>query len=139
MNSAKRHQRTGHPIVYTSADSVFQVAAHKDTISLDALYRMCQIARDEICVGTHAVGRVIARPFVGSPGAYSRISAKRQDFSLLPPWTLQQALQQHGVRTVSVGKIINLFGGLGFDEALKTASNGDGIGQTLRSDASLSS
>ncbi len=126
------HQRTGHPIIYTSADSVFQVAAHKDTISLDALYQLCQITRDEVCVGRHAVGRVIARPFVGTPGAYTRVSPERRDFSLPPPWSLLQALQQHGVRTASVGKIFNLFGGLGFDEHYKTQSNADGIAQTLR-------
>jgi len=126
------HQRTGHPIIYTSADSVFQVAAHKNTISLNALYQLCQITRDEVCVGRYAVGRVIARPFVGTPGAYTRVSPERRDFSLPPPWSLLQALQQHGVRTVSIGKIFNLFGGLGFDEHYKTQSNADGIAETLR-------
>jgi len=127
-----RHQRTGYPIVYTSADSVFQVAAHKDTIPLDELYRICRMARTEVCVGEHAVGRVIARPFVGMPGAYTRVSAERKDFSLRPPWTLQQALQQHGVRTVSVGKIYSLFDGVGFDEAWPTKSNVQGVAETLR-------
>ena len=126
------HQRTGHPIVYTSADSVFQVAAHKDTVPLHELYRLCQIARGAVCVGEHAVGRVIARPFVGTPGTYTRVSAERKDFSRLPPRTLQQALQQHGVRTVSVGKINSLFGNLGFDEAHKTRSNAQGLDETLR-------
>ncbi len=126
------HQRTGHPIVYTSADSVFQVAAHKDTIPLEALYRMCRIAREEVCVGAHAVGRVIARPFVGRPGAYRRVSAERKDFSLLPPEPVQQALRRCGVRTVSVGKISDLFGGVGFDESHKTKSNDEGLAETLR-------
>lgn len=126
------HQRTGRPIVYTSADSVFQIAAHKDTIAVDELYRICQIARGAVCVGEHAVGRVIARPFVGTPGHYTRVQAERKDFSRLPPRTLQQALQEHGVRTVSVGKIDSLFGGLGFDEAYKTRSNAQGIAETLR-------
>ncbi len=126
------HQRTGHPIVYTSADSVFQIAAHKETIPLHELYRLCQIARGAVCVGRHAVGRVIARPFVGAPGAYERIPAERKDFSRLPPRTLQQALQQHGVRTVSVGKINSLFGNIGFDKAHKTRSNAQGIDETLR-------
>lgn len=126
------HQRTRHPIVYTSADSVFQVAAHKDTIPLHELYRLCQIARGAVCVGRHSVGRVIARPFVGTPGAYTRIPADRKDFSRLPPRTLQQALQQHGVRTVSIGKINSLFGNLGFDEAHKTRSNTQGLDKTLR-------
>ena len=125
------HQRTGHPIVYTSADSVFQIAAHKDTIPLHELYRICQIARGAVCVGPHAVGRVIARPFVGMPGTYTRVSAERKDFSRLPPRTLQQALQQHGVRTVSVGKVNSLFGNLGFDEAYKTRSNAQGIDEML--------
>ena len=126
------HQQTGYPIVYTSADSVFQVAAHKDTIALDDLYHLCQIARDEVCVGKHAVGRVIARPFIGTPGGYTRISAERKDFSLLPAGTLQEALQQHGVRTISVGKISDLFGGVGVDESHKTKSNEQGIAETLR-------
>ena len=126
------HQRTGQPIVYTSADSVFQIAAHKDTIALDELYRICQIARGAVCVGEHAVGRVIARPFLGEPGGYTRIQAERKDFSRLPPWTLQQTLREQGVRTISVGKIDSLFGGLGFDEAYKTRSNAQGIDKTLR-------
>ncbi len=126
------HQRTGYPIVYTSADSVFQIAAHKDTIPLTDLYRLSQIARDRICVGEHAVGRVIARPFEGPPEAFARVPAERKDFSRIPPWTIQQALQQHGIRTVSVGKIYNLFGGVGFDEAYKTTSNAEGLAETLR-------
>lgn len=127
-----QHQQTGEPIVYTSADSVFQIAAHKDTISLAGLYRLCQIARDEVCVGAHAVGRVIARPFIGTPGDYTRVSAERKDFSLMPTGTVQEALQEHGVRTVSVGKISDLFGGVGFDESHKTKSNAQGIAETLR-------
>ncbi|MEL6611892.1 MAG: phosphopentomutase, partial [Bacteroidota bacterium] len=69
---------TSQPIVYTSADSVFQIAAHTDVIPLDRLYDLCRIAREEVCVGPHAVGRVIARPFVGQPGAFARISEKRR-------------------------------------------------------------
>lgn len=126
------HQQSGFPIVYTSADSVFQIAAHKHVIPLEELYRLCRIARDEVCVGRHAVGRVIARPFTGSPGAYTRISAERLDFSRRPPWTLQQSLQQHGIHTVSVGKIYNLFDGAGFDDTCKTKSNEEGIADTLR-------
>lgn len=126
------HQRTGHPIVYTSADSVFQVAAHKDVLSLDALYRMCRLAREEVCVEDHAVGRVIARPFVGTPGQYMRASGERKDFSLHPSGTVQEALQQHGVRTISIGKIYDLFGGVGFDESHKTNANAQGLDETLR-------
>ncbi len=126
------HQQTGFPILYTSADSVFQVAAHKDTISLDELYHICEIARNEICVGEYGVGRVIARPFVGEPGNYQRVSAERKDYSLLPPrLPVQSALQEAGVRTISIGKLCALFGGVGFDESHKTKSNAAGIAQTL--------
>lgn len=126
------HARTGFPIVYTSADSVFQIAAHTGVIPLERLYALCRIAREEVCVGAHAVGRVIARPFTGEPGAYERISAKRKDFSLKPPaTTLQEALQAAGVRTVAVGKIGDLFGDVGFDEIRKTTSNAEGIAQTI--------
>lgn len=129
----EQHQATGQPIVYTSADSVFQIAAHKDTIPLGELYRLCQVARDEVCVGPHAVGRVIARPFVGTPGAYERVSGERKDFSYLPTrLTLQEALQQFGIRTVAVGKISDLFGGVGFDDVYKTKGNPEGIDETLR-------
>ena len=128
----ERHQHTGLPIVYTSADSVFQIAAHVDTLPLDALYRMCRIARDEVCVGAHAVGRVIARPFTGTPGAYTRLSAERKDYALRPPdGTVQETLRRHGIRTVSVGKIADLFGGFGFDEAYKTKSNDEGVAVTI--------
>ncbi len=126
------HARTGWPIVYTSADSVFQIAAHTDVIPLDRLYALCRIARDEVCIGPHAVGRVIARPFTGEEGAYERISAKRKDYSLKPTApTLQEALQAAGVRTVAVGKIGDLFGEVGFDAICKTTSNGEGVAKTL--------
>ncbi len=128
----QEHQRTGQPIVYTSADSVFQIAAHVETTPLDELYRMCQIARDHVCVGEHAVGRVIARPFAGQPGAYQRLSDKRRDLSLLPHApTLLDALRQSAVRTVCVGKIAALFGGQGVDQEIKTAGNADGVAKTL--------
>ena len=128
----EEHQRTGRPIVYTSADSVFQVAAHVDTIGLDDLYRMCQVARDHVMVGEHAVGRVIARPFEGEPGAYHRLSAQRKDLSLRPHGpTLLDRLRRGGVRTVCVGKIAALFGGAGVDLEVKTAGNADGIDKTL--------
>ena len=128
----EEHQRTGRPIVYTSADSVFQIAAHVETTPLAELYRMCEIARERVCIGEHAVGRVIARPFRGEAGAYERISAKRKDFSLLPPApTLLDALQEAGVRTVAIGKIAALFGGQGVDEEIKTAGNDDGVAKTL--------
>ena len=134
------HERTGRPIVYTSADSVFQVAAHTDVIPLDRLYAMCRAARDEVLVGEHAVGRVIARPFVGteslprtrSGGAYDRVSAKRKDYSLAPHApTVLDALQRAGVRTVAVGKIASLFAGQGIDHEVKTSGNADGVRATL--------
>lgn len=128
----EEHRRTGHPIVYTSADSVFQIAAHKEVIPLDRLYELCRIAREEVCVGEHGVGRVIARPFVGADGDYTRISEERKDFSRLPDRPpLQDVLQQHDVRTVSVGKIYDLFGRRGFDAVHKTKSNEEGIETTL--------
>ena len=126
------HQQSRLPIVYTSADSVFQVAAHKDVIPLEELYRVCAIARDEICIGPYGVGRVIARPFVGDVGDFQRVSAERKDYSILPhKQPVQAALQAAGVRTVSVGKIADLFGGVGFDEKYKTKSNDEGIEKTL--------
>ena len=128
----QEHVRTGQPIVYTSADSVFQVAAHVDTIPLEELYRMCQVARDEVCVGDHAVGRVIARPFTGDAGSYQRISDKRRDLSLMPHGpTLLDALRDAGVQTVCVGKIAALFGGAGVTKEVKTAGNADGVAKTL--------
>ena len=126
------HERTGRPIVYTSGDSVFQVAAHTGTVPLDELYAMCRAARERVCVGEHAVGRVIARPFEGEPGAYARLSAARKDLSLPPPApTVLDALQRAGVRTVAVGKIAALFGGQGVDREVKTAGNADGVAKTL--------
>lgn len=126
------HERTGRPIVYTSADSVFQIAAHTGVIPLPRLYELCRIAREEVCVGEHGVGRVIARPFTGEAGAYERISAKRKDYSRTPTdTTLQEALQAAGVRTVAVGKIGDLFGNVGFDEIRKTTSNAEGVEETL--------
>ena len=128
----EEHLATGQPIVYTSADSVFQIATHDQVTDLDLLYAWCRIARDEICVGEHAVGRVIARPFTGTPGDFERRSDKRKDYAL-PPHSapLQQQLQAGGVRTVAVGKIADLFAGVGFDEARKTTSNAEGVRETL--------
>ena len=122
------HERTGFPILYTSADSVFQVAAHTGTIPLDRLYALCATARRAVCVGGDAVGRVIARPFEGAAGAYRRLSPQRKDFALEPPAPpLQSVLQAHGVRTLAVGKIGDLFAGVGFDRLVKTASNAEGV------------
>ena len=127
----EEHERTGAPIVYTSADSVFQIAAHKDVIPLEDLYRLCKVARTKVCTGEHGVGRVIARPFVGEPGNYTRISEERKDFARRPETApLQDVLQAHGVRTVSIGKIADLFARTGFDTMTKTASNAEGMAAT---------
>ena len=128
----EEHERTRRPIVYTSADSVFQIATHVGTTPLDDLYQLCRVARDEVMTGEHAVGRVIARPFEGTPGAYERISSARKDYSLAPPApTLLDRLQRADVRTVCVGKVASLFSGRGVDEARTTAGNADGVAQTL--------
>jgi phosphopentomutase len=119
------HQRTGALIVYTSADSVFQVAAHEQTVPLDELYAICRTAR-ELLTGEHAVGRVIARPFEGDPGGYRR-TARRRDFSLPPPRpTLLDRLVEHGLAVVTVGKVDDLFAGRGVTEALHTTDNAEG-------------
>ena len=127
------HERTGAPIVYTSADSVFQIAAHKEVIPLRELYHLCKVARTKVCTGEHGVGRVIARPFVGTPGNYTRISEERKDFARRPETPpLQDILQEHGIRTVSIGKIADLFARTGFDEMVKTSNNNEGIEATIQ-------
>ncbi len=128
----EEHLKTGHPIVYTSADSVFQIAAHVEKVPLETLYAWCEAARARVCTGAHGVGRVIARPFTGAPGNFRRLSDKRRDYARAPHRTpLQQALQEAGVRTVCVGKIADLFAGVGFDEVVKTKGNADGIRETI--------
>ena len=126
----EEHQRTGKWIVYTSADSVFQIAAHEETIPLEELYDACRVAR-EILTGKHAVGRVIARPFVGSPGHYER-TPNRHDFSLEPrrPNYLT-AIRDAGHTTYGVGKISDIFAGCDIDESFPTKSNVDGINRTI--------
>ena len=125
----EEHQRTGKWIVYTSADSVFQIAAHVDTIPLEELYRGCEIAR-EILTGNHAVGRVIARPFEGEPGNYTR-TPDRHDFSLKPATPNYLTLIREAGKPVhAVGKIRDIFAGVDIDESHPTRSNVDGINQT---------
>ncbi|HFE65000.1 phosphopentomutase [candidate division KSB1 bacterium 4484_188] len=121
------HLKTGYPIVYTSADSVFQIAAHEEIIPLDELYEMCQIGR-EILTGKHAVSRVIARPFIGdSPETFTRTRARR-DFSLKPPKKLlQSCVQENGLPTVGIGKIDDLYAGVGLDVKIHTKGNEDGM------------
>lgn len=124
------HMRTGYPIVYTSADSVFQVAAHEEVIPLDELYRICAIAR-ELLTGPHAVARVIARPFVGRPGNFRR-TYNRRDFSLAPPApTLLDKLKEAGYAVVGIGKIEDIFAGRGLTQAVHTEGNMDGVDKTL--------
>jgi phosphopentomutase len=125
----EQHQRTGDWIVYTSADSVFQIAAHEETIPLEELYEACRTAR-KLLVGEHAVGRVIARPFVGEPGAYTR-TPHRHDFSLEPPRPNQLTrLREHGITVHGVGKIHDIFAGCDIDTSAPTASNAEGIART---------
>ncbi|MBQ7346340.1 MAG: phosphopentomutase [Clostridia bacterium] len=123
------HMRTGKLIVYTSADSVFQIAAHEEIVPVEELYRICEIAR-ELLQGEHAVGRVIARPFAGS---YPFVrTPRRHDYSLLPPTdTMADILAANGFDTISVGKIYDIFAGKGFSESFRTADNTDGMEQTL--------
>jgi phosphopentomutase len=127
----EEHQRTGKWIVYTSADSVFQIAAHVDTIPLEELYQGCEIAR-EILTGKHAVGRVIARPFEGEPGNYVR-TPDRHDWSLKPATPNYLTLiREAGNKVYAVGKIRDIFAGVDIDESHPTRSNVDGINQTER-------
>jgi len=128
----EEHIKTGNAIVYTSADSVFQIACHTDVVPLKELYDWCEVTRNEICVGEHAVGRVIARPFEGVPGSFTRISDKRHDYSLeVPEPNLMSELHKAGVGTYSIGKIIDLFPGAPFTQFRRTKSNAEGISQLL--------
>lgn len=126
----REHVETGALIVYTSADSVFQVAAHEDVVPIDELYHCCQIARD-LLVGDYAVGRVIARPFDGEYPNYSRTS-RRHDFSLNPPTdTMLDYLSSAGRDVLAVGKINDIFAGRGVTDMVRTANNAEGIQRTL--------
>ncbi|NLM38919.1 MAG: phosphopentomutase [Firmicutes bacterium] len=127
----EEHMKTGYPIVYTSADSVFQIAAHEEIVPLELLYEWCEIARQQL-QGEHGVGRVIARPFVGEPGSFKRTSARR-DFSLEPPAnTILDVLVENGVPVYSVGKIKDIFAGRGITESTKTSSNQEVVDGVLR-------
>jgi len=120
------HMRTGSPIVYTSADSVFQIAAHEEIIPLAELYRICKIAYELVGVGMH-VGRVIARPFVGRPGAFQR-TANRHDYALPPSGTtLLDAMAAAGVTVHAIGKIKDLFAGRGVTTSVHTKSDEEGV------------
>ncbi len=127
----EEHMRTGRPILYTSADSVFQVAAHQEVIPLEELYHICRVAR-AMLTGDHAVGRVIARPFIGTPGHFTR-TEHRRDFSLEPLGvTLLDLLKEHGKDVIGIGKIEDLFAGRGLTQRDHTETNRDGMAATLR-------
>jgi phosphopentomutase len=128
------HMRTGKPIVYTSADSVFQVAAHEDVIPIEELYRICEVARTRVCVGEHAVGRIIARPFVGpdATGAYVR-THRRRDFALAPSEpTVLDRLAENGVTSFGIGKIGEIFAWRGICESPHSENNMHGFDNLLK-------
>lgn len=123
------HLRTGNLIVYTSADSVFQIAAHESVVPPETLYEYCRVARKLLC-GEHAVGRVIARPFIGKDGNYTR-TANRRDFSVEPPRdTVLDALKAAGKTVIAIGKITDIFAGHGVTETVHTHSNAEGMSAT---------
>lgn len=126
----EEHMRTGKTIVYTSGDSVFQIAAHEEIIPIDELYKICGVAR-KILRGKHEVSRVIARPFVGSPGNFER-TANRHDFSVKPPEpTVLDSLNQAGLMVYAVGKINDIFDGEGINSTVHTPDNMDGVDKTI--------
>ena len=127
------HVKTGYPIVYTSADSVFQIAAHEDVVPLERLYEYCKIARG-LLIDEHVVARVIARPFLGASGKFTRNNAARKDYSLVPSGeTLLDNLKEEGFFVVGVGKIGDIFGHKGLTEEIHTNNNDDGIDKVIES------
>lgn len=125
-----QHMETGALIVYTSADSVFQIAAHEEVVPVETLYEYCRIARD-LLQGEHGVGRVIARPFIGKPGSFER-TPRRHDFSLCPPAdTILDVIKEEGLDVLAVGKINDIFAGKGITEYVYTSSNEDGMDKML--------
>ena len=126
----EEHLNTGKLIVYTSADSVFQIAAHEELVPVEELYRYCEIAR-ELLQGEHGVGRVIARPFVGEKGNFSR-TPRRHDYSLMPPGiTMLDVLKDAGYATKGVGKIYDIFAGKGISDSVRIQNNTDGMEKTM--------
>jgi len=125
------HQRTGYPIVYTSADSVFQIAAHEEVIPPSRLYEMCEAAR-RLLRGEHAVSRIIARPFLGVSGTYVRTD-RRRDFSLLPPApTVLDSAAEAGIAVIGIGKIPDIFAGRGMTRSVHTHDDLDGVARTAQ-------
>lgn len=125
----EEHIKTGYPIVYTSADSVFQIAAHEEVIPLPKLYEMCEIAR-EMLTGNHQVGRVIARPFIGEAGNFVR-TANRHDYSVKPNYNILDILLENELEVIGVGKIKDIYGGRGVSQSFPTKNNLDGINQII--------
>jgi phosphopentomutase len=125
----EEHQRTGRPILYTSADSVFQVAAHEETVPLSTLYDWCERAR-AMLRPPHEVNRVIARPFVGSPGSYAR-TPNRRDYAIPPPPTVLDRLERSGVPVHAVGKICDIYSGHGITSSVRVADNGEAVDRAL--------
>jgi phosphopentomutase len=127
----EEHVKTGKPIVYTSADSVFQIAAHEEVIPLNRLYEICEIARGILC-GEHEVGRVIARPFLGTPGSFYR-TENRHDYAVPPPReNLLPLLSEHGLDVVCIGKIASIYDSTGVTQDLTAKNNEQSIDQTIR-------
>lgn len=121
------HCKTGYPIVYTSADAVFQIAAHEEIFGLDKLYKICEITRKEVLKSPLNVARVIARPFIGTDGNYTR-TTNRKDYSIEPPTeTIIDILKKNGVNTIAIGKVADLFNNRGFNVIEHTKSNAEGI------------
>lgn len=125
----EEHLKSGHPILYTSADSVIQIAAHEDIISVDRLYDICRACR--VIADRERIGRVIARPFAGSAGSFKR-TKNRHDFSLEPPRTILNELNDAGVKTIGVGKISDIFAGSGIQTSFPTGDNEQGCDEILR-------
>ncbi|WP_367873543.1 phosphopentomutase [Luteolibacter sp. Populi] len=123
----EEHLRAGHPIVYTSADSVLQIAAHEERYGLEKLWVLCKRAREVLDARGIRIGRVIARPFLGDSAATFKRTSNRHDYSLMPPETVLNRLQAAGVQTIGVGKISDIFAGSGIGESHPTKSNADGM------------
>ncbi|MFA7290343.1 MAG: phosphopentomutase [Melioribacteraceae bacterium] len=129
----QEHIDTGYPIVYTSGDSVFQIAAHENYFGLERLYEICKIARHEILVGEYEVGRVIARPFIGEPGSFKR-TTNRKDYSVTPfSNTILDYLEKEGINTVAIGKINDLFNYKGITTQVNSKSNDEGVTGVIES------
>ena len=122
----EEHMRTGALIVYTSGDSVLQIAAHENVVPINELYDICNFVRNEVCIGEHAFGRIIARPFVGSSGNFTR-TANRHDYSLMPELTVLDLLKADGLSVTGIGKIGDIFAQRGLSKSLRTSSNDNGM------------